>query len=63
MFEDPNAQGEADDVYNGILGEIGLEYNAQGATVPSTKIVQQQEEVNIPKGPTFIHESCWMKTH
>ena len=50
MFEDPNAQGEADDVYNGILGEIGLEYNAQGATVPSTKIVQQQEEVKGPAG-------------
>ena len=50
MFEDPSAQGEADDVYNGILGEIGLEYNAQGATVPSTKIVQQQEEVKEEAG-------------
>ena len=51
MFEDPGAQGEADDVYNGILCEIGLEYNAQGATVPSTKIaVQQQEEVKEEAG-------------
>ena len=50
MFEDPSAQGEADDVYNGILGEIGLEYNAQGAAVPTTKIVQQQEEVKEEAG-------------
>ena len=26
MCEDPNAATEADDVYNGILGEMGLEY-------------------------------------
>ena len=38
MFEDPNAEGEADDIYNGILGEIGLEYTADAGAIPSTKI-------------------------
>ena len=38
MFEDPNAQGEADDIYNGILGEIGLEYSEGNPAVPTTKI-------------------------
>lgn len=28
MMEDPSAAADAEDVYNGILGEIGLEYNA-----------------------------------
>ena len=28
MMEDPNAAGEADDVYNGIMGELGLEYSS-----------------------------------
>ena len=28
MMEDPSAQADAEDVYNGILGEIGLEYAA-----------------------------------
>ena len=50
MFEDPGTQGEADDVYNGILGEMELEINAQGAAVPTTKIVQQQEEVKEEAG-------------
>ena len=26
MLEDPSAGADAEDVYNGILGEIGLEY-------------------------------------
>ena len=26
MCEDPNAAADVDDVYNGILGEMGLEY-------------------------------------
>ena len=26
MMEDPSAAADAEDVYNGILGEIGLEY-------------------------------------
>ena len=38
MFEDPGAQGEADDIYNGILGEIGLEYTEGQAAVPTGKI-------------------------
>ena len=51
MFEDPGAQGEADDIYNGILGEIGLEYTEGQAAVPTGKInVQQQEEVKEEAG-------------
>ena len=38
MMEDPSAQADAEDVYNGILGEIGLEYTAGAAAVPSNKI-------------------------
>lgn len=33
MMEDPNAQTDAEDVYNGILGEIGLEYTSGQAAV------------------------------
>ena len=51
MFEDPGAQGEADDVYNGILGELALEVNKEGIAVPTSKInVQQQEEVKEEAG-------------
>ena len=51
MFEDPGAQGEADDIYNGILGEIGLEYTEGQAAIPSSKInVQQKEEVKEEAG-------------
>ena len=39
MMEDPNAGAEAEDLYNGILGEIGLEYTSGAAAVPSNKIV------------------------
>ena len=34
MAEDPTMDAQADDVYNNILGEVGLEY-AGGVTVPS----------------------------
>ena len=34
-MEDPNAQTDADDVYNGILGEIGLEYKEGEAAIPT----------------------------
>ena len=40
MMEDPSAQADAEDVYNGILGEIGLEYNAGQAAIPSTSLAQ-----------------------
>ena len=43
MFEDPGTQGEADDIYNGILGEIGLEYTEGSAAVPTGKIKVKQE--------------------
>ena len=49
MFEDPNAEGEADDIYNGILGEIGLEYTAEGGAIPSGKIINKNEQVEEVK--------------
>ena len=33
MMEDPNANDEADDIYNSILSEVGLEYKAGQAAV------------------------------
>ena len=39
MMEDPGAQADAEDVYNGILGELSLEVSANGAAVPTGKIV------------------------
>ena len=51
MAEDPNAAADAEDVYNGILGEIGLEYTAGSAAVPSSKInVAEQEEEKVDAG-------------
>ena len=50
MMEDPSASADAEDVYNGILGEIGLEYTSGAAAVPTNAIVNpnaaaaQQEE-------------------
>ena len=38
MMEDPSAAADAEDVYNGILGEIGLEYQGNAAAVPTGKI-------------------------
>lgn len=38
MMEDPGAGAEADDLYDGILGEIGLEYTAGAGAVPSSKL-------------------------
>ena len=38
MMEDPGAGAEAEDLYNGILGEIGLEYSAGQAAVPTKAI-------------------------
>lgn len=50
MMEDPSAAADAEDVYNGILGEIGLEYTAGQAAVATNNIANpaaaaQQEEV------------------
>ena len=42
MMEDPSAQADAEDVYNGILGEIGLEYAAGQAAVPTGSIAVAQ---------------------
>ena len=40
MMEDPSATADADDVYNGILGEIGLEYSGGQAAVASNSLAQ-----------------------
>ena len=40
MLEDPSAQTDADDVYNGILGELSLEYTSNQAAVPTTNLAQ-----------------------
>ena len=40
MMEDPSASADAEDVYNGILGEIGLEYSSGAAAVPTTNLAQ-----------------------
>lgn len=54
MMEDPGAGAEAEDLYNGILGEIGLEYTSGAAAVPSGKIATAQsaaaEEVKDDAG-------------
>ena len=42
MMEDPGAAADAEDVYNGILGEIGLEMQANGAAVPTGTIAVAQ---------------------
>ena len=38
MMEDPSASQDAEDVYNGILGEINLEYVAGAPAVPSKNL-------------------------
>ena len=43
MLEDPNANADAEDLYNGILGEVGLEYTVGQAAVPSNAIPQKEE--------------------
>ena len=42
MMEDPSAATDAEDVYNGILGEIGLEYTTGSAAVPTNSLAQPQ---------------------
>ena len=50
MLEDPMQAADAEDVYNGVLSEIGLEYVAGQPAIPSTAIkdpnaaAQQEEE-------------------
>ena len=46
-MEDPNAAADADDVYNGILGEIGLEYTEGNAAIPTTAIKTNEEEEKV----------------
>jgi len=40
MMEDPGAAADAEDVYNGILGEIGLEYTSGQAAVATNSLAQ-----------------------
>ena len=39
-----NVDEQADDVYNGILGEIGLEYQISDPTVAKNAIKKKEEE-------------------
>ena len=39
MMEDPTANEDAEDLYNGILGEVGLEYTVGQSAVPSGAII------------------------
>lgn len=47
MMEDPSAATDAEDVYNGILGEIGLEYQEGAAAVPSKALVNPNANTNV----------------
>ena len=49
MMEDPNQQADAEDLYNGILGEIGLEYTVGQAAVSSNKIESKNKVVEEQK--------------
>lgn len=40
MMEDPSANADADDVYEGILGELNLEFQAGQAAVPKGALPQ-----------------------
>ena len=40
-----NVDEQADDIYNGILGEIGLEYQIQDPTRVKPAVVKKKEEV------------------
>ena len=49
MMEDPNAQGDADEVYESIMGEIGLELEKGGTgagikAIPKKNAAQQEEQ-------------------
>ncbi len=46
MLEDPSMQAGADDVYNGVLGELELEYREGQPAIP-TKRLNQPEEIKV----------------
>ena len=49
MMEDPNVDAEGNDVYSGILGEIGLEYIKDQPAVavkPINPVVEEEEKVD-----------------
>jgi|Transcript_21631 hypothetical protein len=48
MMEDPSAATDAEDVYNGILGEIGLEYSAGASAVPTGTIANPNAVQPVP---------------
>ena len=45
-----NVDEQADDIYNGILGEIGLEYQIQDPTRVKAAVVKKKEEVKEESG-------------
>uniref|UniRef100_A0A7S3I3F6 Uncharacterized protein n=1 Tax=Favella ehrenbergii TaxID=182087 RepID=A0A7S3I3F6_9SPIT len=48
MMEDPSAAADAEDVYNGILGEIGLEYSAGAGAVATGTIANPNAVQPVP---------------
>ena len=44
MMEDPSAQADAEDGYNGILAEIGLKYPIGQAATPTNSIALISDE-------------------
>ena len=46
MMEDPGMAQDADEVYNSILDEVGLEIQA-GTTVANKKIASKQQQVVV----------------
>mmetsp|Transcript_2157 Transcript_2157/g.1494 ORF Transcript_2157/g.1494 Transcript_2157/m.1494 type:complete len:164 (-) Transcript_2157:76-567(-) len=49
MMADPSEAADADDVYNGIMGEIGLDYNKESGTVANKSIAKKEEVVEEVK--------------
>jgi hypothetical protein len=43
MTEDAGTVANAEELYDGILGEIGLEYSVGQAAVPKSKIAVKEE--------------------
>ena len=43
MMADPNENADAEDLYNGIMGELNLEYTVGQPAVPSNVIPQKEE--------------------
>ena len=61
MLEDPSAATDAEDVYNGILGEIGLEYTSGAAAVPTNSLAQPAQ-AQAAASPLRRSDPCFPMT-